>query len=76
MDVQQLMEKGSSFQSNIDGNNSVQLTPEDLQILAREMGWKAQRKAEAAAAATAETPVDSNGDASSSSSSGSGRSNV
>ena len=48
VDVRQLMEKGSSFQSNIDGANSVQLTPADMEILAKEMGIKARRKADAA----------------------------
>jgi hypothetical protein len=44
VDVQQLMEKGSSFQSNIDGGQSVQLTPADLAVLAKEMGIKAKAR--------------------------------
>ena len=51
VDVRQLMDSTSSFQSNIDGGNSVQLTAADLAVLAKEMGWKVKAKADAAAAA-------------------------
>ncbi len=51
VDVRQLMEKGSSFQSNVDGENTVQLTAADMDLLAKEMGFKARTRAALAAEA-------------------------
>jgi hypothetical protein len=52
VDVRTLMEPGSSFQSNLDGN-TLQLTPEDIKLLSEEVKSKAQRRAAAAVEAEA-----------------------